>query len=507
MDEKYLDDLLGQVSQEGGQPNSDIDLSMYEDSDVKVDMSDLGDISLDELDDLDSVDLSDLDLDDIDFDDIDVTSLKANNNKQQTSALTEDDFSLDALLQESEPPATAVAPSMPELSVPVQEPVLPEQETAAPVVEVIPEPIPEPVQDEVFQAAEAQMEADTSIPVATDIDNMDLDDLFSALGIEDDSEESTESVYTAGQDELDALFESTAQMSMEMGELDDIQDLEEVKPSKSKKKKKQKDGKKKTFSEILFGEMDEEDEEEARLLAENKEKKRIRKEQEKQIKDEKKAEKKETLEIKKKSDEAKKQKEKDAKQKRKEAEYQAELEESKNEKHVSTLTVIIVFALFIGLAVLVIFGTKAFNYNQVIKRAQDYFDRQRYRLAYDEVSGVEVKPKDEELRDRIYTVMYVERLYESYENNMQLGRPDVALDALIRGLQKYDEHYEEAVELDIVDDIKSCRAKIVQALKDTYHMTEEQAYALSVLEGQQYSTLLQEYASVVVVDDDKAQGE
>lgn len=502
MDEKYLDDLLGQVSQEGGQQNSDIDLSMYEDSDVKVDMSDLGDISLDELDDLDSVDLSDLDLDDIDFDDIDVTSLKSSNSKQQAESLTDDDFNLDALLQESEPPVTEVAPAMPEqpaVTVKAQEPISePIQEAPA---------MPKTKQDEVFQAAEAQMEADTSIPVATDIDNMDLDDLFSALGIEDDdSSETTESAYTAGEAELDALFESTAQMSMEMGELDDIQDLEEVKPTKSKKKKKKKDGKKKTFSEILFGEMDEEDEEEARLLAENKEKKRIRKEQEKQIKDEKKAEKKETLEIKKKSDEAKKQKDKDEKAKRKEAELQAELEESKNEKHVSTLTVIIVFALFIALAVLVIFGTKVFNYNQVIKRAQDYFDRQRYRLAYDEVSGVEVKPKDEELRDRIYTVMYVERLYESYENNMQLGRPDVALDALIRGLQKYDEHYEEAVELDIVDDIKSCRAKIVQALKDTYHMTEEQAYALSVLEGQQYSTLLQEYASVVVVDD-KAQGE
>ena len=505
MDEKYLDDLLGQVSQEGGQPNTDIDISMYEDADVKVDMSDLGDISLDELDDLDSVDLSDLDLDDIDFDDIDVTSLNANTNRQ-SSAAPNDDFNLDALLQETEPETTmSQSPAEPvQEAFDIPEPIAaPVEEPVVPAVTDVPK-----AEDEVFQAAEAQMEADTSIPVAEDIDNMNLDDLFSALGIEDDEpEEEASSAYTAGQADLDALFESSAQLSMEMGELDDIQDLDEVKSTKSKKKKKPKDGKKKTFSEILFGEMDEEDEEEARILAENKEKKRIRKEQEKQIKEEKKAEKKETLEIKKKSDEAKKQKEKDAKAKRKEEELQAEIEESKNEKHVSNLTVIIVFALFIGLAVLVIFGTKAFNYNQVIKRAQDYFDRQRYRLAYDEVSGVEVKPKDEELRDRIYTVMYVERLYESYENNMELGRPDVALDALIRGLQKYDEHYEEAVELDIVDDIKSCRAKIIQALKDTYHMTEEQAYALSVLEGQQYSLLLQEYASIVKVDDDKTQGE
>lgn len=62
----------------------------------------------------------------------------------------------------------------------------------------------------------------------------------------------------------------------------------------------------------------------------------------------------------------------------------------------------------------------------MIKKAANYFERQRYRLAYDEVSGVEVKEKDQDLKDRIYTVMYVERLYESYENNMKLGRADKA---------------------------------------------------------------------------------
>lgn len=487
MDEEYLDDLLGQVSQEGGQPNSDINLSMYEDADVKVDMSDLGDISLDELDDLDSVDLSDLELDDIDFDDLDVTSLASSNKSTQADDM---DFNLDALLegtddiQPEEPEATPVAEEAPmqelptEVQIPVQEAPMPEEE--------------------VFAEATSQMEEDTSIPVATDIESMDLDDLFSALGIEDEEAPSDpESAYTSGQNDLDALFEASAQLSMEMGDLDEIRDIDELKPGKKKKSKSNDGKKKKTFSEILFGEMDEEDEEEARLLAEKKEKNKIRKEQQKQIKDEKKAEKKETLEIKKKSADAQKQKAKDAKEKQKQAELQAELEESKNEKKVSNITVIIVFAAFIALAAFVVLGTKAFNYNQVIKRATDYFERHRYRLAYDEVSGVEVKPKDEELRDQIYTVMYVERLYESYQNNMQLGRPDVALDALVRGLEKYDEHYEEAVALKIVDDINLCRAEIIDALRDTYHMTEQQAYELSALEGQEYSNKLQEYASVV----------
>ena len=126
----------------------------------------------------------------------------------------------------------------------------------------------------------------------------------------------------------------------------------------------------------------------------------------------------------------------------------------------------------------------------MIKKAANYFERQRYRLAYDEVSGVEVKEKDQDLKDRIYTVMYVERLYESYQNNMELGRPDKALDALLRGIEKYDEHYNEAVELDIVKDIDSCREKILNALWNTYGITEDTAYQILAMDGQQYSKTL-----------------
>lgn len=147
-----------------------------------------------------------------------------------------------------------------------------------------------------------------------------------------------------------------------------------------------------------------------------------------------------------------------------------------------------VFALAAG----VVLGTNQFNYSQVIKKAANYFERHRYRLAYDEVSGVEVKEKDQDLKDRIYTVMYVERLYESYENNMKLGRADKALDALLRGIQKYDEHYDEAVELDIVKDIDSCRDKIINALWNTYGITEETAYQILAMEGQEYTKTLSE---------------
>ena len=153
-----------------------------------------------------------------------------------------------------------------------------------------------------------------------------------------------------------------------------------------------------------------------------------------------------------------------------------------------------IFLIFAALLTVVVLGTKEFDYRQVIRKAEDYFDRDRYSLAYDEVVGVQVKEDDEELRDRIYTVMYVERLYESYENNMLVGRRDKALDALLRGLEKYDVHYKEAVELNIVEDIDVCKSKIIAALKTCFGLSEDEARQIMTLEGQEYVQALLMYS-------------
>jgi len=495
MDEDYLDSLLDEVDL--NEKVNTIDSTMDADSGVELDLSDLSDISLDEMDGLDDIDLSDLELDDIDFDDMDVTSLKVQESSKEEP---EEDMNLDALVKEfSEDSVEEDTSSVEDNSM----------EDLFASVDV----------DDVFNDATEKMNEDVSLPdgltlgepetkaepepekalTNADIDSMDLDDLFSALGIEDEnaSEKPEDSAYTAGEADLDALFSSASEMEMddEFGDLSDIEDISEKSTKKGKKKKETKDkAEKKSLSEIIFGEPDEDDEEEERLLAERKEKKAEEKAKKAEEKEAKKAEKQEQLEIKKQQD-GKKQQEKDAKKQAKRDALNAELEAEKDQKKVSNVTVIIVFAIFAALAGLVYFGSKEFNYSQVIKKAADYFDRQKYRMAYDEVSGVDVKPKDEELKEQIYTVMYVERLYESYENNKALNRPDMALDALLRGLQKYDEHYEEAVALNIVEDIDVCRAKIIAALASDYGLTESDAYEIIELEGQAYSAVLQRYAN------------
>ena len=551
MDENSLDSMLDELVGDSGSLDENIDM----DSGIDIDMSDLPDISLSEFDDLGNVDLDDLDLDidDIDFDDIDITNLnsdvpedKGRHIKEASKAKPkEEDLDLDALIAEAgaaeeevlinegqeaddvfaealeefredeninslvdESEAGSKADTSPAEDMAADE----EQGSAMEEFEdVSPAPaaeeslgVPEEAGGEIDLdafAAELNGAPDASGEGADEGTQgggeIDLDELFGPAG----SSEAVDENYTKSEDGLDELLAG--------GEMDeslaDIEDISEEKPKKKKKKAKGEKGEKKSIKEILFGEPDEDDIEEEAYFEEKKAKKAEAKEKKKAEKEaksgEKEEEKKAALEVKEKEKGAKKQKKADKKAKKK-AELQAELEAEKDTKPVPTPVVLIVFVIFAAIGVFVILGTKSFSYSQVIRKATDYFNRQKYRMAYDEVSGVEVKKKDEELKNRIYTVMYVERLYESYQNNKVLGRKDKALDALLRGMEKYDEHYAEAVELGIVSDINGVREKITSVLWADYGITENEAYAIIALDGVEYADKLKSYSNTAGESDE-----
>ncbi len=502
MDENYLDDLLKGVSA-NNQKNNNFDKNVEKDAGIDIDFSDLDDISLDELDGFDNLDLGDFDFDDIDFDDLDITNLDSNVSKHSSESEfipEKEEFNADDLLEESFDDVDSLMAELEEEDV-LDSGVASESTSAgesafsqdsdndnmsdADLDSFLNDMMmgEEPSAGGLESGSLEDVFAEADSAHMDDVDSMDLDDLFSALGI--DETESTGGSYTSGEVGLDELFQTTMENSIDDAALAGIEDISD----QGKKKRKRATGNKKTLSEVLFGEADEDDAEEERLLEEKKALKKEKKAKKQEQKEAKKVEKQEKLSVKQQENTAKKQ-EKTAKKMEKEAELLAEYEAEKNQKKVPTFVVILVFAAFAVLGVFVIFGSKDFDYKQGIKKATDYFERQRYRLAYEEVVGLDIKEEDEKLRDRIYTVMYVERLYESYENNMDLGRPDKALDSLIRGLENYDEHYEEALELKIVKDVNSCKEKIVNALWNTYGLSEETAYELMLLEGQEYNDAL-----------------
>jgi hypothetical protein len=118
------------------------------------------------------------------------------------------------------------------------------------------------------------------------------------------------------------------------------------------------------------------------------------------------------------------------------------------------------------------------------------------------IVGVEVKEKDEELESQIYTVMYVERQYEAYQNYVTMNRPDLALDALVSGLDKYDVYYEDAAALGVASDLDYAKAEIVSALNSVYSLSEADAKELSELDNDSYTKAIQDISSNITLQEE-----
>lgn len=148
----------------------------------------------------------------------------------------------------------------------------------------------------------------------------------------------------------------------------------------------------------------------------------------------------------------------------------------------------VVFVLATVLAIFVIVGTNTFTYAQVVTSANDYLNRKQYTKAYQQISGVEIKKKDEILYDKIVTIMYVNKQYNSYENYYNMEMYPESLDSLIKGLERYQKYKSDANELDIMDDMNYVKSNILDALKESFHLNENDVqYLLGMKSREEYS--------------------
>lgn len=508
---------------------------------------------LDQLDDFADLDIGDVDFSDIDFDDVDITKLgdvqnddfdnilkdfdsnlevdsffdsgtKKDTNTQieadETLAheaadisqdeevleedasletndnLNEDTFNtnefLDSLLGESEQDETDGEPIVELPEEPAQEE--PRQEEPLKEQEELSQEDLESLLGEMNEEAQAaanlkngadsglsQQTMDHSEPGDGEEDTLEpdeLDDLLSMLDMEEQTGVLSQKAPEQDKEMVQDIFVQ-----------DDIEEAQEESPVK----------KKRTFMQILFGDPDEDDElseEELAAIEAKKAEKKAKKEAAKAEKEQKKEEAKEQKAL----DNNEKQKEIEEKKRvkaEKKAKRKAEaLAEAASEKPLNRPMVFFVFTIFLGGIFVFFVFTTDFNYKQAVEKATDYFASQKYHKAYDEIKGVDIKEKDRELKDRIYTVMYVERLYEAYETNLTMGREEKALDSLLRGVEKYYAHYEEAQDLGIVSDIDFSFAQIQNALLARYGISVEQAVALNRLENWEYVQQISSYAAM-----------
>ena len=274
---------------------------------------------------------------------------------------------------------------------------------------------------------------------------------------------------------------------------DEIPEKSTEEPVDKVKKEKPKKELFKKFKNFLVeqGEDTEEDiaAEEAAALA--KEEKAKQAEEDKEKKAEEKAAKKEQAEqakAAKKAEREGKALERQMKKEQKKAEQEASGEPKYN---VTVIKLALLFTIVAASGIL-LWAISSFNYRRISKKdAMIYFSADQYELAYEKLAGLEPRKSEEVFFEQVRTVMYVQKQYDSYLNYYNIGMKEEALDALFKGIDKYDKYYETADDLGILDDMNKVLDKIYTALEETYNLSQENADAIAnIVDSADYSVEL-----------------
>lgn len=141
-------------------------------------------------------------------------------------------------------------------------------------------------------------------------------------------------------------------------------------------------------------------------------------------------------------------------------------------------SIIVFVMLIVGIVVLVQMFGYTINYSGNISLAKDYYANQEYDKAYNSLDGIKLSGDDETLYKQAKVVMYVQRQYESYENYEKMNMHTEALNALIKGVDRYQTYRSEAKELGVEDKMTEVYNLIIKAFKDKFKMSETEAISL-----------------------------
>ncbi len=141
-------------------------------------------------------------------------------------------------------------------------------------------------------------------------------------------------------------------------------------------------------------------------------------------------------------------------------------------------SIIVFVMLIVGIVVLVQMFGYTINYSGNISLAKDYYANQEYDKAYNSLDGIKLSGDDETLYKQAKVVMYVQRQYESYENYEKMNMHTEALNALAKGVDRYQTYRSEAKELGVEDKMTEVYNLIIKAFKDKFKMSETEAISL-----------------------------
>lgn len=162
---------------------------------------------------------------------------------------------------------------------------------------------------------------------------------------------------------------------------------------------------------------------------------------------------------------------------------------------------LVMLVLFVaGVVVLISVLNSALYYNTNSSQAKTYYNNGEYDKAYSKLNGMKLNSNDKTLYEQASTIMYVKRQYDSYENYMSLNMKTEALDALIKGIDRYNTFRSTAQELGIDDKFKAEYQNIIDALQNTFKISEAQGISLTDMSNSDFTNYylkIKEYGKAV----------
>ena len=127
------------------------------------------------------------------------------------------------------------------------------------------------------------------------------------------------------------------------------------------------------------------------------------------------------------------------------------------------------------------------SYTTAISKAKTNLENGDYSKVYESLSGMKLKKSDETVYRQATLITYVTRQYESYQNYMEMDMKTEAINALVKGLARYDTYYNEANSLGVGNQMKEARAQIIQAFNDTFKISESEAVSLVAMSDNNFT--------------------
>ncbi len=131
--------------------------------------------------------------------------------------------------------------------------------------------------------------------------------------------------------------------------------------------------------------------------------------------------------------------------------------------------------LIAGICVLTIVASTLISNNSASSSARGSYEVGSYDKAYEQLAGMNTSKSDQSIYEKSSVVMYVQRQYESYQNYMEVNMYTEAINALVKGLERYNTYYSEAKQLGVDSALDEQKQQIYNAFNTSFNISQADA--------------------------------